>query len=82
MYWCLNSGLCSARQMLCYLSHTSSSFGDWVSSFVQTSLDCDSPILSFPILRMTGVPHHAQLFSVEVESHKLLVQAGLELWSS
>jgi hypothetical protein len=62
-----------ARQASYGLSHTSSPFcsdyfGNRVSLFAQTGLDCDVMILA--IARMTGVHHHTFL-SIEVGSHKL-----------
>jgi hypothetical protein len=45
--------------------------------FAQANLDCDSPIFKFPtIARMTGAHHHAQLFDIEIGSHKLSHNPG------
>jgi hypothetical protein len=59
------------------LSHTSNPFcsgyfGDEVLLFAWAGLDFDPPIfmLRLSLGKQTGMHHHAQLFSIEMGSHK------------
>jgi hypothetical protein len=46
--------------------------------YTQAGLDSNPLIYVSHIAGMTGVHHHSQLLLVEIETHKLFAQAGLE----
>jgi hypothetical protein len=72
-----------ARQVLYHLSHASWPFGFVFQIrshiYAHIDLDCDTPIYAFLIAEMTGTCHCAQLLQIEMGSHELFAQAGLEL---
>jgi hypothetical protein len=74
------------RQVPYFLIYTSSLlcygyFGDKILIFAKVNLDCGAPILCFPLMaKMTGMHYYAQLFPIEMGSHKLLISASLIAW--
>jgi hypothetical protein len=50
-----------------------------IIALAQANLDLNPPIFKLlTIAEKTGMPHHAQIFPTQMESHKLFLQTGLE----